>query len=549
MNRETNSHTYTHTEVQRAVESSYIKHATFDDVAYGIQWAEMPREDLDALSIEELEAFQDKMEFLEQYAEPLTPKEFYRVIFSEGSFERKGHPEDNRPNGLIVARINDDKHKTFAVYDALEEIDRIKGADFAVMAPVSYIGRTRKAVNARYLHALAFDIDDVSIEHMATMFHQFDIGLLPKPTLLVNSGHGVHLYYVFEEPIALYEPVQKTLKEIKFALTNVLWTRHTSADKKVQYQGIFQPFRIPGTVTKFKNSITLEAFKVGEKTTLYELLAHLRYQAETIDIMAIEPLIQREEKAAKPLKLFNTNETSIQFNSKESKIKRIKTEFDISNLKYKSRLGLKEAKEKYPEWYIKTIMNGDKKKGRWVNHRGLYEWWKKKIAEEAVAGGRYFAIMALAIYAKKCDVDIEELYDDAMSFIEPFNKLTDGEYTHKKTNKKKQREPFTEDDVNAALGVYEDKFVTFPRRDIEKLTQIEIPPNKRNGRKQDEHLKRARAVRDIDHPDGTWMEGNGRKSKAIEIATFVAKNPGLTPTEYAKALGVSRPTVYKYLKR
>lgn len=496
---------------------------------------------------DELFDFQDKMNFLEQFTESVSLVEFYRELFPAGSFERKGHPEDCRPNGLIIAKMDSDLHHTFIVYDELENLEKFEFAEFATLVPVSYVGKRRFADNARYMHAMAFDIDGVSLDNLQTMFHQFEIGLLPRPTFIVNSGHGVHLYYVFEEPIALFKPVRKTLKEIKFALTTILWSRFTSSEKEVQYQGIFQPFRLPGSVTKFQNTITLEAFRVGEKTSLYELLAHLRYQSETIDLFTVEPIIQRDEKNAKSLHLYGTEKTKLSFNSKEEKIRRIKSDFDISDLSYRSRLSLREAEQKYPEWYYKRIVQGDQSIKKWKisaqkGHNGdeLYQWWKKRIFNETVVGRRYFSIMALAIYAIKCDVDYETLLNDAMALRVHFNGLENA-------NKK---DPFTEDDVMSAISAYDDKYVTFPRKDIEWITKISMPANKRNGlsRSQNLELARLRQVQLNEKSGIDWRNGNGRKTKEDTVSVYIKKNPGLSVSAYAKALNVSRTTIYKYLK-
>ena len=40
------------------------------------------------------ELYREKNEHLEKFLEPVEPYEFYREIFPEGSFERKGHYED-----------------------------------------------------------------------------------------------------------------------------------------------------------------------------------------------------------------------------------------------------------------------------------------------------------------------------------------------------------------------------------------------------------------------------------------------------------------------
>ena len=46
--------------------------------------------------------YQEKNEHLEKFLEPVTPFEFYREIFPVGSFERKGHFEDVKGNGIAV---------------------------------------------------------------------------------------------------------------------------------------------------------------------------------------------------------------------------------------------------------------------------------------------------------------------------------------------------------------------------------------------------------------------------------------------------------------
>ena len=54
----------------------------------------------------------------------------------------------------------------------------------------------------------------------------------------------------------------------------------------------------------------------------------------------------------------------------------------------KSTVTLEEAKELYPEWYEKRIVQGEPKQkskkqgGTWVCNEALYEWWKRKITEE-----------------------------------------------------------------------------------------------------------------------------------------------------------------------
>ena len=36
------------------------------------------------------------------------------------------------------------------------------------------------------------------------VLHQMDKDILPKATFVVNSGTGLHLYYVLDEPVPMY---------------------------------------------------------------------------------------------------------------------------------------------------------------------------------------------------------------------------------------------------------------------------------------------------------------------------------------------------------
>ena len=76
--------------------------------------------------------------------------------------------------------------------------------------------------------------------------------------------------------------------------------------------------------------------------------------------------------------------------------------------------------------------------------------------------------------------------------------------------------PFTEEDCKSALECFDEKYVTFPRADIEKITGIQIPQNKRNGRKQQQHIKMVNAMRIMkrDMLGVDEYKNNGRPDKA-----------------------------------
>ena len=112
---------------------------------------------------------------------------------------------------------------------------------------------------------------------------------------------------------------------------------------------------------------------------------------------------------------------------------------------------------------------------------------------------------------------------------------------------KDENNHFTQADVFAALKMYHEDFVNFPREKIAETTGLLILPNKRNFRIQELHLRIARRTLEIMNQEkGKPLQG--RPSKEEKVITYLQKHPEQNPTEIARALGVSRPTVYKYLK-
>ena len=174
------------------------------------------------------ELYREKNEHLEKFLEPVEPYEFYREIFPEGSFERKGHFEDRKGNGIAVTVAKsevdkatgialqiegDGKAKRCTVTDELDELRELQDTDFTIMSPISYFGRRRCGKNARYLYALVFDLDGVGMPQLRDTLHQMNKDILPQATFVVNSGTGLHLYYVLKEPVPMYPYNQKCLKE------------------------------------------------------------------------------------------------------------------------------------------------------------------------------------------------------------------------------------------------------------------------------------------------------------------------------------------------
>ena len=70
--------------------------------------------------------FKMKNEWLGQFYEEVKPMDFYRAVFPEGSFEREGHPEDEKCNGVLTV-IEGEKARNYIVFDELNMVDEVKG--------------------------------------------------------------------------------------------------------------------------------------------------------------------------------------------------------------------------------------------------------------------------------------------------------------------------------------------------------------------------------------------------------------------------------------
>ena len=433
--------------------------------------------------------------FLENLYEEVSYEEFYRELFPVGSFEEKGIYEDGKYNGIAVS-IGEGKKKVkrYIITDDLEKIEElVEGDDFCLMSPISYAGKSRKSENARFLYAMAIDVDGINGEKgMRFFLHQIEgvsenplfIGNLPRPTFLVSSGTGIHIYYVFEKPIALFPSSVKPLEMLKRRLTWQAWTQG-AIDKyhreHVQYESLFQGFRMVGTITKVGTRV--RAFRVGEK----------------VDIDYLNSFVPAEYAVS------------------------------ASSLGYKSKLSLAEAKQKYPEWYEKRVVR-KQRKGAWQCKRAVYDWWKRRVLE-VEQGHRYWGLMTLATYAVKCGIEYRELEKDAFE-LQPILEA--------------KGDPFTADDVVHALEAFNDSYVTYPIDTIVERTGLKIQKNKRNGRKQAVHVKIMSSTRDILYPDGEWKNKNGAPIKKDQVRAWRENHPGGTKAECIKETGLSKPTVYKW---
>ena len=478
---------------------------------------------------EQRQSYQDKKAYLDEQLESVHPQTLFREIFPAGSFERRGHEEDARPNGIYtqitsllrckpadVAGHYDAKSRNIGrntiIFDDLAELDRVAGAGFAVTSCIAYSGRRRVQDMAYELYGIIIDLDYVNVGNIRDLIYQMSEGILPLPTYIINSGTGLHLYYILHEPIAIYNWMYDDLNKLKHGLIDIVWNRYTSESENKQYQTILQGYRIPGTLSKLGEGYPVEAYRMGR----------------TVDLDYLNEFVDSDHKAV-----------------------------------FKDRVSLAEARELWPDWYERRIVRG-LSPGQWVCHRGLYDWWimqirggwwkDKMIRRGSLDGNRYHCICVLFAIAVKCGISGEEALADALALVPELNKLT--------VNPDNQ---FTEQDVMDAYGYYNSESARLSIDGIMRRTGIEIQKSRRHKGLQQYRMwkvdadmegrpcnlvARAWPERDALYPNGSWRNKDGRpkgisKQRDIVMA-WRAENPDGKKIQCHRETGVSRPTIDKW---
>lgn len=407
------------------------------------------------------EQYDEKNEVLRQFGEQVSAVTLYEDIF------------ENLELIVPVVILDDDHSKKIqpmAIYDAISfSVCR----NDTLMGGCTYFNNWISKKSARDLCTLIIDYDNaysnVLLNALQNDWRSANDEPFAMPTYIVNSGTGLHLYFVFDEPLPCYHKNLEHIDKLYRALA-IQQSRRVYAHKQVQWFG--QDFRMAGGLNKYNWENTV--FKIGEKWDV--------------------------EKLAKAV-----NQNELEFIRSGEK----RQTFPLTKKKHKKHT----------------------RKG-WRTNPAFYNYSLEQCRDKTKEGNRYTSMCALTVIAWKCGVPSEQLEHDLMELLPIYNKGA--------TRQVKEKE------VYSAMKMYNEKAIETQRASLENWQGWEYKPIKRNGRKRDIHLKIARSTRDIIHEN--WREGNGRPDKKELVIAFIKSHPEAKVTEIAKALNVSRPTVYKYMR-
>lgn len=419
--------------------------------------------------------------------------ELYSALFhlGDGFIEQtagKNAPTTYKGNPIIYANDEPDYKGQWRRYILLEDeflniLHEVQKEPSNLLNSCTYYGKRKDTQRMDKCFGLIFDLDDVDETKVNNLLYQCRGGVSPMPNFIVVSKSGKGLH--------LYYIFDRPLR---------MYPNYKIELKELKYK---LTERIWNIYTSNNKNVQQQSYD------------------QSFMVAGSTPTMKVYKLNDRPWSIDELSEVAY---------------YDFKWDKYKPTTYTKEeAKEMFPEWYEKVVIRGEKADGRWTCKKDLYNWWIRQIKAGAVYGTRFWCVMFLVVYAIKCEVSREQVEKDIRE-LKPLLDL-----------KAEPQFPFTEHDIESALEAYDESFVTFPIKDIERHSKIQIKRNKRNKRSQAKHLEGARAIRDINNEN--WRKGNGRKPQHKEaVEQYFREHPNASVTDCASDLNIARTTVYRWKK-
>lgn len=416
------------------------------------------------------EQYDEKNEVLRQFGQQVSATALYEDIFDDLDL-------------LMPVLIIDENEKKHAVKMTIEEaIETAKGRNDVLLGASTYFKEFISKATAKDVHALIIDMDNVYSGVLLRAFQlewrREDGTEIPKPTYIVNSGTGLHLYFVFDRPLPCFKSQLAEIDDMYRKLAVLETTKRVYLPARPSVQWFGQDFRMAGGCGK--NGWENTAFCVGEKWNPDEL-------AKACGLEEIHFAHAGEQRTVAP--------------KKDSR---------------RTQQG--------------------KRKGYYLN-AAVYETAVKRCESETHEGTRYMSMCALSVLAWKCRIPQKRLEEDLKKLLAPYNK-----------GAIRKMHP---QEIGSAMKMYNPKALLTPRARTQDWLGWDFHGSRRNGRRQETHLRLARANKAVLKEVGEMKpEGRpkGSGTKAQLVQEWRQKHPEGKPKECIAETGISKNTVYKWWK-
>lgn len=262
-----------------------------------------------------------------------------------------------------VVIIGEDEKKHIVPMPLDLAIEQAAGRNDMLMGACTYFNNWVSKRSARDVYGFIIDADNFysgTLQNaMLRSWRTANDEPMPMPTYIVNSGTGLHLYYLFTEPVPNYKRSTETIDKIYRALAIQQTTKRVFLRRSVQWFG--QDFRMAGGLNKYGwiNS----AYRVGAKWDIDEL-------ARAVGLKGVHVQRYAEPRPAR-----------------------------------------------------KTITHREKPRRQgWRSNPAFYAFALEGCRNNTHEGNRYTSMCALAVIAWKCNVPMWQLEKDLKSLLPVYNK-------------------------------------------------------------------------------------------------------------------------------
>ena len=426
--------------------------------------------------------FQQKNMILDNFGEWTDALSLYEDMFGDTSVV------------MPVVFIDGDETKHMVKMSIDEALEQAESRNDVLLGGSTYFKEFVSKQTAKDVHAFIIDMDNVWSGVLLRALQDdwnTEKETLPKPTYIVNSGTGLHLYFLLDEPIPHYQCNAEGIDSLYRALAVQQTTKRIYLQKQVQWFG--QDFRMAGSLNKYgwRN----EVFKVGEKWDIDEL-------GKAVGLKDVH-FVRYGENRTKPV----------------SERQRTK--------------------------------NRPKRKG-WRCNRGFYDYTLERCRNETKEGTRYMSMCALTVIAWKCNVPIAEVERDLLGLLPKYNdgavrQIKEQEVQHALLMYNERAMLTQRERLQDWIGwKYQPKTNRHYGRQVFKRKKSEEA--RERGLSNTNLEVRGWTVRDAMYPNGEWRNKDGRPIAQQTVQSWRETHPAGRKADCIRETGISKPTVLKWWK-
>ncbi|MBR3603824.1 MAG: hypothetical protein IKL48_03985 [Elusimicrobiaceae bacterium] len=209
------------------------------------------------------EQFEGKNGVLQAFGEQVDPYTFYEDLFGDLELEVP-----------VVIIDEDETGKKIQSMTVESAIDFGRCRNDVLLGSCTYFNNWISKKSAKELYGFIIDFDNAYSGVVQNALMNDWKGPngedFAKPTYIVNSGTGLHLYFVLDEPLSVYHSILENVDQVYRALA-IQQSRRNYIKREVQWFG--QDFRMAGALNKYdwENSV----FRIGDKWNINDLAKNL----------------------------------------------------------------------------------------------------------------------------------------------------------------------------------------------------------------------------------------------------------------------------------